>query len=149
MTKLLIGMVIVTYFARFNKSGKTTLFPVFFSLTRSLAPFGTSGSSQLSVAKIIGPSMIAFGIVSFVPKVAFKNIACDAICVCCAMPCKLPERRLKTIFLLHPQEVLADVPSTHGECRLRQMDRLVPQNLHGCRNLLRNTALRVESSEHL
>ena len=27
MTKLLIGMVIVTYFARFNKSGKTTLFP--------------------------------------------------------------------------------------------------------------------------
>ena len=27
MTKLLIGMVIVTYFARFNKSGKTTLCP--------------------------------------------------------------------------------------------------------------------------
>ena len=31
MTKLLIGMVIVTYFARFNKSGKTTLFPEVFS----------------------------------------------------------------------------------------------------------------------
>ena len=28
MTKLLIGMVIVTYFARFNESGKTTLFPI-------------------------------------------------------------------------------------------------------------------------
>ena len=27
MTKLLIGRVIVTYFARFNKSGKTTLLP--------------------------------------------------------------------------------------------------------------------------
>ena len=27
MTKLLIGTIIVTYFARFNKSGKTPLFP--------------------------------------------------------------------------------------------------------------------------
>ena len=38
MTKLLIGMVIVTYFARFNKSGKTTLFPpLVFIIVRVIA----------------------------------------------------------------------------------------------------------------
>lgn len=39
-------------------------------------------------------------------------------------------------FLVHLKEALADAPSTHGECRLRQMVRLVPQNLHGCRNAI-------------
>ena len=76
MTKLLIGMVIVTYFARFNKSGKTTLFPpVKFAGNKvSIEQVGVHGQTVIAVSRFVRSATMAISDVAMLAQCTLQAL---------------------------------------------------------------------------